>query len=202
MNNREVSNLVIRNAYILPYGFRNFSGEPTSLNPQGGDASRGFALKLNHEDSVISYCGLDVLPKDIFHMLKEDGWTGLQIREPRDEDEEPTYILNVKLKYRYRNGEKRPSKYVPTVIQNTENGKIKLDEDTIGLLDDADISLAKISIRPYEWDKEKKPGRYSPQLKTLYVWLNEEADDEFAEETYGKAPTEGFSEIDDDDTPF
>ena len=47
----------------------------------------------------------------------------------------------------------------PNVYLITNGVKNKLDEESVGLLDNVDIQSVDLDIRPYDWDVQGKTGR-------------------------------------------
>ena len=144
---KQPNNIVIEDAKIL---FRNFSGRETKFNRAG---SRNFSVIIGDENDA--------------KMLKEDGWN-IRTLSPRDEDDDESYILDVAVAY---NG--RP----PRVVLVTGSNKIPLGEESISVLDFAEIKNVDLSIRPYCWEVNGKEG-VKAYLKTMYVTIEE---DEFAD---------------------
>lgn len=128
-------------------GFRNFRGIEKKFNPAG---QRNFAVFLSDEDA------------DAVTSL---GWN-VKHTKPRD-DFEAEAFLPVKVKFGYR---------PPNVWLITSRNKTKLDEDTVGMLDYAEISNIDIVIQPYEYNVNGKQG-VTAYLKSAYVTIEE---DEFA----------------------
>ena len=62
-------------------------------------------------------------------------------------------FLPVKVKF----NERGPRVY----LQNSLGGRnrVTLDEDTVGILDNVDITNVDLDIRPYDWDVQGKTGR-------------------------------------------
>lgn len=164
MDKKQIDNIKIEGARII---FRNFSGKPDKFNPQGG--KRGFNVIIDD---------MKVADK-----LAADGWN-VKMLNPRDESEEPTPFLPVKVNY---------GAVSPTIYMITKRNKTLLNEDTIGLLDNADIENVDIIIRPYQYDVRGEQG-IAAYVKTMYVVIRE---DEFADKYGGMG-----SSIEDDELPF
>lgn len=112
-----MANYIIRNARLL---FRNFSGAPNKF----GNTDRTFCV---------------ILPPDKERAFREEGFN-VKALKPRDEEEEPTPFVQVKVRYGYR---------PPKVTLIAGGARTPLTEDTIGQLDFADIEQADLSVRPY-----------------------------------------------------
>lgn len=149
MNDFKVDyNISIEDAHIM---FKNFVGEKSKYNAAG---DRNFCVEID--------------PNEV-DRLHEDGWN-IKVLKPRDEDEEPVYYLQCKLKY---GGFKDPEVYM---ISKGQPGKTLLDEDTIGLLQHADISNVDLIVRPYNYNINGKTG-VTAYVHKMYVTIEV---DEFA----------------------
>lgn len=112
-----MTNYILRNARLL---FRNFSGAPNKF----GNTDRTFCV---------------ILPPDKERAFREEGFN-VKTLKPRNEEEEPTPFIQVKVRYGYR---------PPKVTLIAGGARTALTEDTISQLDFADIEQADVSIRPY-----------------------------------------------------
>lgn len=130
-------------------GFRNFSGEEGKFNPAG---NRNFVLFLD---------------SDIAEPIQADGWN-IKWLDPRDEDDEAQAYLPVAVSY---------SNIPPKIVLITSNGKTILDEDTVGMLDWAEIQNVDIIVNPYNWTVNGKSG-VKAYVKSMYITIVE---DEFAD---------------------
>lgn len=133
-------------------GFRNFSGEEGRFNPKG---RRNFCVFLE---------------EDIAKDMKKEGWN-VKWLEPREEEDDPQAYLQVKVVF---------GKIPPKIVLVTGRGKTRLDEDTVNILDWAEIQNVDLIIRPYNWEVNGDAG-VSAYIKTMYVTLRE---DEFESKYY------------------
>lgn len=126
--------------------FRNFSGKEGQFNAKG---QRNFCV---------------ILRDDIAESMKDDGWNVKYLR-PRDETEQPQPYIQVKVNFR---------NVPPKIVLVTSHGKSILDEESVGMLDWAEIETADVIFSPYPWEVNGKRG-ITAYLKTLYVTLVEDA---------------------------
>ena len=121
--------LEIEDARII---YRNFEGIASKFNREG---DRNFAV---------------IIPNDeIKDELIEAGWN-VKIKPPRDEDDTPFMFMPVKVKFNNRG----PAAYLKSGETVT-----RLNEDTIGVLDEIDIQSVDMDLRPYDWEVNDKTGR-------------------------------------------
>ena len=143
-------NLIIENAKLLPGSFRNFSGAESKYNRKG---NRNFCVIIEDPDQA--------------ERLAADGWN-VRILQPREEGDEPRHYLPVAVSF-----ENIP----PKVYMVTRKRKTELDEESIGILDHAELLNVDMTIRPYNRDVNGKTG-IKAYLKTMYATI---AEDDFAE---------------------
>lgn len=112
--------------------FKNFEGRGDKFNREG---DRNFSLLIEDPDTADA--------------LADRGWN-VKIKPGRDEDEEPFMRLPVKVKF---------TEYGPNVYLRTGDRVNKLDEESIGCLDNIDIESVSMDIRPYDWEVNGRTGR-------------------------------------------
>ena len=133
--------LEINNARVI---YRNFAGVGSKYNREG---DRNFAV---------------IIPdQEIADQLIADGWV-VKIKPPRDDEESPFMYLPVKVKFNNRG----PAAYI-----RSGNSVQRLNEDTIGMLDEIDIQSVDMDVRPYDWEVNGKTGR-SAYLQSINVIQN------------------------------
>ena len=125
--------------------FRNFSGEEKQFNPKG---RRNFCV---------------ILDPDLAEKLVANGWN-VKILKPREEGDEPQPYLQVKVMYGAR---------PPKVVMLTSNNRVEITEDTVGMLDWAEIEKVDLVIRPYQYDVNGHQG-ISAYLKSMFVTIAED----------------------------
>lgn len=131
--------------------FRNFEGAPTRFNLDGG--TRDFVVFLEDEEAKA---------------MEAAGWN-VKYLNSRDEDDPPAPILRVKVKFPREGSRARP----PRIILVTSRGKTQLNEETVKVLDWADIENTDMIVRPWRWDIGGKTG-ISAYLNSIYVKINED----------------------------
>lgn len=138
----ELGTVTIEGAQII---FRNFTGKEGQYNAEG---DRNFAVILE--------------PETAERMLK-DGWN-VKTLEPRDEADDPTPYLPVRVSYKYR---------PPKIIMITSTSRTPLDEDAVGTLDWAQFKNVDLIVNPSEWHVNGKSG-IKAYLKTMFVTIEED----------------------------
>ena len=133
--------LEIEDARII---YRNFEGVASKFNREG---ARNFAV---------------IVPNDeIKDILVEAGWN-VKIKPPRDEDDTPFMFIPVKVKFNNRG---------PAAYLRSGETVTRLNEETIGILDEIDIQSVSMDLRPYDWDVNGKTGR-TAYLQAINVIQN------------------------------
>ena len=135
--------LIMENAKIR---FRNFAGRPDEYTREG---DRSFALVIEDED--------------LANKLREDGWN-VKMRLPKEEGAEAWYYLKVKVNF---NG------VPPKVVEVTSRNRVALNEDTVGILDTAELKSVDVEVSPYHWEVGGRNG-ITAYLKTLYATIEED----------------------------
>jgi len=131
--------------------FRNFAGAEGKYNPAGRK----------------NFCVL--LDTDLAHELEKDGWK-VRWLEPRDDQEELQAYMQVAVSF-----ENIP----PKVVMITSRGKTILDDESVNVLDWADIATLDLIIRPYQWTMNagtrNESSGVKAYLKSLYATIAEDA---------------------------
>lgn len=112
--------------------YRNFAGRGDKYNREG---DRNFAVLIPDEE--------------LANELVEKGWN-VKIKPPREEGDVPFMFLPVKVKFNDRG---------PNVYLQTGGRRNRLDEESVGCLDNIDIIGVDLDIRPFDWDVNGKSGR-------------------------------------------
>ena len=124
--------------------YKNFKGEAGKFNREG---DRNFSVVIPN--------------RDLADKLVDEGWN-VKIREPRTEEEDEFITLPVKVKF---------NDIGPHIYVRTGDAVNKLDEDTVGEVDDLDISSVSMDLRPYNWNVNGSSGR-SAYLQSMEIIQN------------------------------
>lgn len=126
--------------------FRNFSGKEGQYNREG---DRNFAVILDPEVAV---------------QMLQDGWN-VRYLESREEGEDPVPYIQVAVSFKNR---------PPRVVLLTSATRTQLDEDSVEVLDWADVRTADLIARGYDWTVNGKTGTKA-YLQSLFVTIEEDA---------------------------
>lgn len=129
-----------------PIIFRNFAGKEGQYNREG---DRNFAV---------------ILPDDVAVQMLDDGWNVRFLKSQDENDEELTPYVTVAVNFRNR---------PPRVILLTSTTRTQLDEESVEILDWADIQTADLIARGYEWNVNGKTG-VKAYLQSLFVTIEED----------------------------
>jgi hypothetical protein len=125
--------------------FRNFSGKEDQYNAAG-----------NMNFSVL-------LTPELAEFLDGEGWN-VKLLKVQEEGEEPQAYIPVSVRFDIM---------PPTVVMLTSTGRLRLDEDTISILDWSNIQTVDLIVRAYTWQVGDKSGTKA-YLKSMYVTIEED----------------------------
>lgn len=126
INFKENNIVEIDDARII---FRNFSGTASKFNAAG---NRNFSVIIPNQEIADALMG----DKNQYGV----GWN-VRIKPAREDGDAPFMHLPVKIKFSGRG---------PNIYLKTNGRMTRLNEDTIGMLDDIDIRSVALDIRPYD----------------------------------------------------
>lgn len=128
--------------------YRNFAGKEGQYNQAG---ARNFAVRLDDGTA---------------EAMLADNWNVkyTKPREDAEEDETPQAFLPVAINFKGR---------PPRIVIITSRGRTNLDEDTVEMLDWADIINVDLIVNPYEWTVQGKSG-VKAYLQSMYVTIDED----------------------------
>lgn len=143
--------------------FKNFEGRESQFNQRG---SRNFCV---------------VLDSEFADQLMADGWTGIRTLKPKDENDVPEKIMQVRVNFEGF----KPAR----IFMITSRGETELDESTVALLDELEVETCDMIISPYNWDMPARgniPAQngVSAYLRKMYVIIKED----FLDLKYKKVP--------------
>lgn len=136
---RKIPPITIEDAKLI---FKNFSGAKKKFNPGG---LRNFNV---------------VLDPEVAQMLERDGWN-IKWDDPKEEGDLPR--ARIKVAVRFDNFPPR------IVLVDPLGGKTVLDEDTVEILDWAEITTADLVLSGSRWEVNDKTGIKAYLLKGFFV---------------------------------
>jgi hypothetical protein len=125
--------------------FRNFAGKEGQYNREG---DRNFAV---------------ILSEEMAEVLEADGWNVRHLA-PREEGDPETPYITIAVNFKNR---------PPRVTMLTSTTRTQLDEASVEVLDWADIAVADLIARSYDWSVNGKTG-VKAYLQTLFVTIEED----------------------------
>lgn len=150
--------LEINDARIV---FRNFRGAADRFNKEG---DRNFALVIAGGTLDDGKSVRELTAEEMADALMKDenelgaGWN-VKIKAPTEEGGSPFIYLPVKVKFNRRG---------PAVYLESNNNRVKLEEDNVSMVDDIDIISVDLDIRPYDDEINGRPFR-SAYLQSMLV---------------------------------
>lgn len=151
-----INNIVVENANII---FRHFSGKEDDMHREG---ERDFTIIIDDPEQAAA--------------LLADGWN---LKEKESSREPGSVYWTLKVAVRFDN--------VPPMVQLfSGKSRVKLDEGSIGILDQIEFETVDVIITPYHWVMGNKDG-IKAYLKSMYVKqkldpLEEKWNDRYLEE--------------------
>lgn len=125
--------------------WRNFEGRATKFKAEG---NRSFNVVLDEETA---------------QQLLADGWN-VKTKEPRDEGDDPLHTLEIAVGYKFK---------PPRVVMITSNSRVPLGEESVEVLDWADIRKVDLIFHAYNWEVGDKDG-VKAYLKSMFVTIDED----------------------------
>ena len=177
-NRGGMNELTISNAKII---YRNFSGKPSDYNREG---ARNFSVVIPDADTAIALFNagwnVAVKPESQEDKLAIKGCQNfmerLAVLTERGVERDPSTLYHLKCTVNL-NSRKPADVYL---VAGLRRKPIKLDENTIGQLDYANIANCDLQIHPYHWSNSRGEG-IAAYLSVMYVTI---VQDPFAEK-YG-----------------
>lgn len=123
--------------------YKNFSGAARQYNAAG---LRNFHV---------------VLDDSLAETLKRDGWN-VRWHDPKKEGDERWASLKVAVRF---------DNYPPRIVLISNGRKANLEEDSVSILDDAELETVDLIISPSAWERADGSG-IKAYLKTMYAVLS------------------------------
>lgn len=140
---RVEENVIINNVTMGRGPYRNFSGVKTEYNKAG---NRVFSI---------------FLPEETARILQEEGWH-VKSKPARQEGQNDRWQMDIAVAF---------DRYPPTIQVVTSDGETSyLNEESVGILDSADIENVDLELRPYNWEVNGKTG-VKAYLRSMKVTL-------------------------------
>lgn len=167
--------------------FRNFSAEATRFAPAGLKRFFNIIIPNAEEAEALMHEGWNV-----------SSWTPAATDE--NPDPETSYRLEVQIKYRNRMGDPLPDRLMPLVVMRCNGVQTRLDEETVGQLDSADIVNADVQIAQSHWVNSRGEEGNSAYLRVGY--FNIELNNPFADKYANDEQTIYGTQVEEIEPPF
>ena len=125
--------------------FRNFAGKEGPMNREG---DRNFCVLLDHETA---------------ELMAKDGWN-IKALNSREEGEPDQPYIQVAVSFKVR---------PPKIVMISSSGRTHLNQNTVEMLDYADIKTVDLIANEYQWNVNGKTG-IKAYLKTMFVTIDED----------------------------
>lgn len=125
--------------------FRNFAGKEGQYNREG---DRNFAV---------------ILTDDLAEQMLEDGWN-VKALASREEGDPDTPYIQVSVNFKNR---------PPRIVMITSTARTNLGEDSVEVLDWAEMATVDLICNGYDWTVNGKSGTKA-YLKSLFVTIAED----------------------------
>lgn len=125
--------------------YRNFTGAAKKFNAPG---LRNFHVVLDHDQAK---------------MLEDQGWN-IKWPKPREDGEERNPTLKVAVRF---------DNYPPYILQITSRGRVELDEDSVHILDKAELARVDLKITGSYYEMENGDRGFKAYLNQLFATLSE-----------------------------
>ena len=89
----------------------------------------------------------------------------VKVRDPKEEGDEPLYFLKIFLNFKYKDA--------PRVYLVSSRGKRELDENSVQIVDYAEMYKVDLTFREYNWEVNGNTG-IKAMLKNMYVHIVED----------------------------
>jgi hypothetical protein len=125
--------------------FRNFSGKEGPYNRAG---ERNFAVVLDPETA---------------NQMLADGWN-VRVLPAREEGDEDTPYISVSVNFKNK---------PPRVVLITDTSRTNLNDDSVEVLDWADMKTVDLIARGYDWEVGEKSGTKA-YLQSMFVTIEQD----------------------------
>ena len=150
MADNRIPNLKLEDCRII---FKNFSGRADKYNREG---DRNFHVIIDDHE--------------LAKKLNEDGWNIKQFNAT-DDGEEPDYHMPIKVVF---------GQYPPKIFMIAGTSRTTITEETVGMLDYAEITNVDLIINPYQWNINGNTG-ITAYCKEMWVTIaTSEFEDKYA----------------------